>query len=118
MPSVIHINNSSTTELETALENLRQIIVQRIDAHLNQHSFDTEKLGDEIFQKLQKQNISNRFPRLSNIDEWIIIMLAAVPHIQPGFFDSIMLEALPGGGDFPEFGGVKGTNHRGLLPTG
>jgi hypothetical protein len=25
---------------------------------------------------------------------------------------------LPDGGDFPEFGGVKGASHRGTLPTG
>jgi AAA+ superfamily predicted ATPase len=29
-----------------------------------------------------------------------------------------MAEYLPNGGDFPLFGGVKGTSHRGLLPTG
>jgi AAA+ superfamily predicted ATPase len=45
-------------------------------------------------------------------------MLALVPHLQPEFFSSIIAEQMPGGGDFPEFGGVKGTNHRGLLPTG
>src|SRR5688500_17255310 len=47
-----------------------------------------------------------------------ILTLAIVPHIQPNFFNKIFAEHLPEGGDFPEFGGVKGTNHRGILPTG
>ena len=29
-----------------------------------------------------------------------------------------MAEYLPEGGDFPEFGGVRATNQRGILPTG
>ncbi len=45
-------------------------------------------------------------------------MLALVPHISPDFFESIIREQLPGGGDFAEFGGVKATNHRSMLPTG
>lgn len=51
-------------------------------------------------------------------DELILILLALVPHIQPDFFTKIIAEHLPNGGDFPAFGGVRGTNHRGILPTG
>ena len=51
-------------------------------------------------------------------EEYVIILLALVPHLQPDFLNKIIAEHLPNGGDFPEFGGVKGTNHRGILPTG
>ncbi len=51
-------------------------------------------------------------------EEFAILMLALVPHILPDFFNQIIAEHLPEGGDFPEFGGVKGANHRGILPTG
>lgn len=50
--------------------------------------------------------------------ETIILLLALIPYIQPSFFDEVIKEAMPQGGDFPEFGGVRGANHRGLLPTG
>jgi ATPase family associated with various cellular activities (AAA) len=53
-----------------------------------------------------------------NIEEYIILLLALVPHIQPNFLDSIVQTYLPNGGDFPEMGGIKGSNHRGMLPTG
>jgi hypothetical protein len=48
----------------------------------------------------------------------LILLIALVPHLQPNFFESLILEHIPGGGDLPEFGGTKGTHHRGMLPTG
>jgi hypothetical protein len=51
-------------------------------------------------------------------DEFVLLMLALIPHLKPGFFSKVIAEHLPNGGDFPEFGGVKATNHRGILPTG
>jgi AAA+ superfamily predicted ATPase len=51
-------------------------------------------------------------------EEFVILLLALVPHIQPNFFNQLITEYLPEGGDFPEFGGVKVRNHRGILPTG
>jgi len=50
--------------------------------------------------------------------EIITLLIALVPHISPEFFNNIIAEYLPAGGDFPEFGGVKGKHHRGILPTG
>jgi len=50
--------------------------------------------------------------------ETILLLSALAPHIVSGFFDSIIHEFLTQGGEFPEFGGVKGQNHRGTLPTG
>ena len=51
-------------------------------------------------------------------DESILFLTVLVPHIIPGFFDALVHRFLPTGGEFPEFGGVKGQNHRGTLPTG
>lgn len=51
-------------------------------------------------------------------EEFVVLMLALVPHLRPDFFSRIIAVHLPEGGDFPEFGGVKAANHRGILPTG
>jgi len=51
-------------------------------------------------------------------NEAIVCLMALVPHVSPNFFDSCIRELFPQGGDFPEFGGVRGTNHRGMIPTG
>jgi AAA+ superfamily predicted ATPase len=50
--------------------------------------------------------------------EIVILLTALVPHVLPDFFNTLIAEFLPSGGEFPEFGGVKGQNHRGILPTG
>lgn len=52
------------------------------------------------------------------LPETITLLLALAPHFSPEFYNSIIAAFLPNGGDFPEFGGVKGKNHRGILPTG
>lgn len=51
-------------------------------------------------------------------DEIVVLMLALLPHVLPNFINDILAEFLPHGGEFPEFGGVKGKNHRGIIPTG
>ncbi len=51
-------------------------------------------------------------------DEWLLVLMALAPHIQPGFYTSVVERFLPEGGDLPEFGGVRGEHHRGVLPTG
>ncbi len=50
-------------------------------------------------------------------EDTVILLLALIPHISPNFINDIIVSFLPNGGDFPEFGGVKGKNHRGILPT-
>ena len=51
-------------------------------------------------------------------EEFTVLMLAIAPHLSPRLLGKIISEHLSEGGDFPEFGGVKGGNHRGVLPTG
>lgn len=51
-------------------------------------------------------------------EEAVILLLTLVPHVIPNFFDEIIKEVYPDGGDLPELGGIRLDNHRGLLPTG
>ncbi len=55
---------------------------------------------------------------ISSSAEEILLGIALVPHYSPNFFTRTLQEFNPQGGEFPEFGGVKGKNHRGILPTG
>lgn len=50
--------------------------------------------------------------------ETIILLTALSAHVQPTLFDNAIQQYMPKGGEFPEFGGVKGTNTRYMLPTG
>lgn len=69
---------------------------------------------------VEEKSVFTRFLREVQISEVELIYLATAlaPHLQPGFFDAIIRECMPDAGDFPEFGGVRGGNCRGLLPTG
>ncbi|HZY35742.1 MAG TPA: ATP-binding protein [Mucilaginibacter sp.] len=74
--------------------------------------WDLTALIDSIIEEFEKYR-SHLTPQ-----ECMIFLIAYIPHIYPNFYDEVIREAMPQGGDFPEFGGVRGTNHRGLLPTG
>lgn len=49
---------------------------------------------------------------------YMLLTIALIPHIKPGFYTSIIKEFMPEGGDAIPFGGIKGRNYRGILPTG
>ncbi|WP_257666541.1 ATP-binding protein [Parapedobacter tibetensis] len=69
-------------------------------------------IGDDGFY------CSNLLLRSSDIEK-TIIMLSLAPHLHPAFYDRIIQQFLPNGGDIIELGGVKNVgNHRGFLPTG
>jgi hypothetical protein len=51
-------------------------------------------------------------------EEYTLLWLALAPHLQTDFFDNILKKHFPDGSHFPAFGGVRGKNHRGILPTG
>lgn len=72
----------------------------------------------ELYLDRNDSNLSRfiQHEKLNN-QEVIMLLLAIAPHILPNLISSIITEFLPNGGDFPEFGGIKGKNHRGILPT-
>jgi AAA+ superfamily predicted ATPase len=99
-----------------ALFFLKEVIQFRMESELEGNelvfpNFSVDDLEDaELSEFIIREKLSNH--------EIIILLLALTPHISPVFFNSIIAEHLPNGGDFPEFGGVKGKNHRGIIPTG
>jgi AAA+ superfamily predicted ATPase len=73
-----------------------------------------------IFERTNGDGFINKIIIEHNLSENDILLLglALVPNILPGFLNSIVAEYLPNGGEIAEFGGVKSKNHRGILPTG
>ena len=51
-------------------------------------------------------------------EEYIVLLLALAPHVQPGFLDATIKEALKDATDFPEIGGTRDNEKRVFLPTG
>jgi len=53
-----------------------------------------------------------------NQEAQLLLIMALAPHVNAVFFEDVIHEYLVDRGDFPLIGCVKGTQFRGLLPTG
>ncbi len=118
MLKTIHKNIHPQHALETGLNYLKDVIVKRLELNNEQNFFQFDEWLLQNFPHNTFQQ--DKFPQLPKLNpkEWLILLLALVPHIKPNFFESVIQQHLPNGGDFPEFGGAKATNHRGMIPTG
>lgn len=97
------------------LKFLNQVIRFRLNRELKKEIAEMPKF---VFNG-EDSELSHFFRENSLSDpEMITVLLALAPHLLPDFFNSVVFSFFPNGGDFPEFGGAKGKNHRGILPTG
>lgn len=104
--------------IDKAFNPLRALIMQRL-----QLFFDKENDNEAAYSLKDLHNddsLFNQFtlPHQLTLEEYYILLLALAPHVRPNFFENIIQQYLPHGGDFPEFGGVKGSNCRAMIPTG
>ena len=53
-----------------------------------------------------------------NVAEATLLLIGLAPHFQPDLFDQAIEGKIPGSGNFPKLGGVRGKNSRSFLPTG
>ena len=113
---ILSSSKYNVMNFEQLSEYLENVIQSRLDKELNGKEipvpeFHIKNSGDNALVNF----ISNE--KLS-ATEIMVLFIALMPHISPHFYYRIITTYLPNGGDFPEFGGVRGKNHRGILPTG
>ncbi len=112
------IHNALTIEnihsLRPIVLYLEKYITYRLSLELKQEVLDIPEL--DITHSESHLAVFIREEELS-FEEIICLSLALIPHIAPDFLSAIISSFLPNGGEFPEFGGIKGKNHRGILPT-
>jgi AAA+ superfamily predicted ATPase len=102
--------------LQLALDWLAEVVVGALSVHL-------KKVDIVEHLPLVYRDDDSWLPRFiqqrdPTPEEFALLMLALVPHLEPGLLGKLIAAHLPQGGEFPEFGGVKGESHRGILPTG
>jgi DNA polymerase III delta prime subunit len=100
------------------LDYLRQVILGRLKDHFSDNvkfEIDSVKLPENADDNSPLSEIIRNY-RFSPA-ETIALLTTLAPHVDPVFFDELILKSLPVQGDFPQFGGVRGKNHRGFLPT-
>ena len=102
--------------LQSALTWLGELVAGRLRAHFAK----SESFQASAFSYYDDDSWLASFIQQHDAtsEELTLLMLALAPHLQPALLSKLVAEHLPEGGEFPEFGGVKGASHRGILPTG
>ena len=112
--------NAATLEKELAW--FKNVLDQRLAAHAaNQHLLTDEIIKHNPPPDLKRDqsiyaNVVNHYQAL--FAERLILMLALVPHLKPHMLDVFYTLNHESQRGYTEFGGVKGANHGGFLPTG
>lgn len=105
--------------LHAAFAYLQSYVLARLDNYFNPTAnkpFPTSPQYDASETSAFTTFIKQRQPDEAQL---ISVLLALVPQIYPNFLDALVQQALPkGANDFMEFGGIRGGQHRGVLPTG
>ncbi|TDO25683.1 ATP-binding protein [Sediminibacterium goheungense] len=112
------IENAST--LQSELLWLANIIDARFKIYWQQEGAMTD-----IFE-IQPPDLSNNTSMYAqvvkhykmSVEERMILLLSLAPHIQPHLLDVFYVKNANYDRGFTEFGGVKGQNHSGFIPTG
>jgi AAA+ superfamily predicted ATPase len=102
--------------LNRALSTVEAILVGRLNHHLNGPTSDRFDLETSALERTLLSELSGG--KDTTPAEQVLISLALAPHLRPDFIVRMIAQHLPDGGDLPEFGGVRGEHHRGVLPTG
>lgn len=114
---VDNIDNAKNGYL--ALDNLSRLINLRLKLHFKKDEVTPEESEIE-FPMIYEDNspfanfIQKHGP---NFEEYIILLMALVPHVKVDFFDEIWNEHIPKAGEFPLIGGIRENNARAFLPT-
>jgi hypothetical protein len=100
--------------IKNELSRLSDICKLRLESYFRRPG------NDHVLRFVKDSEWSSGFKSAFDLsdDEYIAFLMALAPHVFPSFFENLIQEFLPEGGEFTEFGGVKGSNHRGVLPTG
>ena len=96
------------------LQLLSEMVAHRL------HAYTQEVKAVKSFENDHRWELLDQccaFPAPLSFEEKTTVLIALAPHLRPNFFESIILSVLPNGGELPEFGGVRGQTHRGVLPT-
>ncbi len=110
--------HASTNQLESVLAFLREMVRKRLSAYFTEEAASFH-LPDHVSFDHQSGYLSDFITSHDlNIEEFTILLIALAPHVQPDFFDEIIKKEIPHAGDFPKFGGTRGKQFRGFIPTG
>ena len=112
---MISISNLNWEEL---LNHLEELIRLRINDIRNSSPDISKQRLMKPLANFHTEFISKSIGIKLGKEEELICLIALLPYLIPGYFDSVVSSIFPEGTELQELGGVKGANHRGFIPTG
>lgn len=109
----------SRGRLEDTFDQFERALEDRLRAHFGGSAPERDRRVLE-WPEPDDRTPYGRFVREHHLDaeSQLLVMLAFAPSITPDYFDRALQKVAPNAGEYPQFGGLRGRNHRGLLPTG
>lgn len=106
--------------LASAFQHFESAMERRLRAHFGVSASEAFELRSQAIGLPPLETAFGAFLLQSQVDAdaQLLLMLALAPILKPDFFDSILQRVQSGSGDYPQFGGTRGKQHRGFLPTG
>jgi ATPase family associated with various cellular activities (AAA) len=94
------------------------IIEQTLTHHFRELSPEETAGHADTLRAFVSEILSSLFPqRTFSYPDLLLLSLSLAPHLDPSLLDRVFAESF-GEGDFPQLGGIRGKQHRGILPTG
>ncbi len=112
-------DSTNKINLDYSIEYLRNVFFFRLKLHFKKEEVSPKETEIE-FPMIYDDNspfanfIQKHQP---TFEEYIILLMALVPHVKVDFFDEIWNEHIPKAGAFPKIGGIRDEKARTFLPT-
>lgn len=102
------------------LRSLENSLVRRLHACFNQQDVPDHACLLDPLPTDGGDTPLGRFIRNNDLDteSQYLLLLTLAPFLRAELFELAIQSAIPGAGDYPQLGGVRGQQHRGFLPTG
>lgn len=109
--------------LERELDWFERLLKARMDMYLSREPIEGEADAQDLLTPPTLEGDASIYADVIryyqfNTVERMVIMLALAPYIRPHSLDHFFVPKESTGRHFTEFGGLKGINHGGFLPTG
>ena len=112
--------SSNASNLMHSLNFLKKAMKFQFDRYYNEGGGLLESYPGDQLEFFDDNSAFAQFIRKKepNFAEYLVLLLALAPHVQPDFLDNVIKEALEESGDYPELGGVRNAERRSFFPTG
>ncbi len=112
--------NDNARDLELELEWFETMLDSRLKDYFGKDENSPAPHGGRLPDLSSSDSYYARFVTSRNLNssERLILILSLIPHIRPQLLDVLWTRNEATSRGFTEFGGLKGVNHSGFIPTG